>query len=57
MDDTLAGLLFGAFLGMVAGTALANGYGDYWWQNQIQQRGYSEYCQTDGSWSWKGECK
>ena len=57
MDDGLAGFVIGFFIGGVAMGFIVSSYGDSWWQNQIQQRGYSEYCQDDGSWSWKGECK
>ncbi len=55
MDD-FVGFIFGAFLGAVVMGFIVGAYADSWWQTQIQQRGYSEYCQDDGSWSWKGEC-
>ncbi len=56
MDDTLFGLVLGFVLGGFAVCLTTLAFNDQAWQRQIQQRGYSEYCQTDGSWSWKGEC-
>lgn len=56
MDNTAVGLVFGFILGGILMGLTVVAYSDNWWQRQIQQRGYSEYCQDDGSWSWKGEC-
>ena len=56
MEDGLAGFLMGLLLGVFCTGITVSSYGDNWWQGQIRQRGYSEYCQDDGSWAWKGEC-
>ena len=56
MDDGLACFVMGVFLGAVGSFCITETVVSAYWHKQIQQRGYSEYCQGDGSWSWKGEC-
>ncbi len=59
MYKAFLGFTIGAFLAFWAfwvGTFAASSAVRANFQKAAQERGYSEYCQSDGSWSWKGEC-